>query len=150
MVGGWVIICVWYQLPFGGTLTVHDTETRINYDGCDQLITALSSLLLCWCVLSKRVFRDVFLMVTKITLVRYGSFQKCDFIRRREKCCPEFSLKYTASTTALYSLTSVSIFSILFSVYFHRYWQGEFFKLFKLPTLPIIFFILVILMNVLL
>lgn len=150
MVGGWVIICVWYQLPFCGTLTVHDTETRINYDGCDQLITALSSLLLCWCVLSKRVFRDVFLMVTKITLVRYESFQKCDFIRLREKCCPKFSFKYTASASALYSLTSVSIFSILFSVYFHRYWQGEFVKLFKLLRLPIIFFILVILMNVLL
>ena len=47
----------------------------------------------------------------------------------------------------LYTLTSVSIFSILFSVQFLWYWQGEFVWQSKLLKLVIICLILIILMN---
>ena len=47
----------------------------------------------------------------------------------------------------LYTLTSVSIFSILFSVQFLWYWQGEFVWQSKLLELVIICLILVILRN---
>ena len=46
-----------------------------------------------------------------------------------------------------YILTSVSIFSILFSIHFLWYWQGEFIWQSELHRLVIIFFILMILMN---
>ena len=46
-----------------------------------------------------------------------------------------------------YTLTSVSIFSILFSIHFLQYWQGEFIWQSELHRLVIIFFILMILMN---
>ena len=47
----------------------------------------------------------------------------------------------------LYTLTSVSIFSILFSVQFLWYWQGEFVQQSKLLKLVIICLILIVLMN---
>ena len=46
-----------------------------------------------------------------------------------------------------YTLKSVSIFSILFSIHFLWYWQGEFIWQSELHRLVIIFFILMILMN---
>ena len=46
----------------------------------------------------------------------------------------------------LWTLTSVCIFSVLLSIYFLSYWQGEFVQQSKLLRLAIISFILVILM----
>ena len=48
---------------------------------------------------------------------------------------------------ALYTPTSVSTFSILFSISFLWYWQGEFIWRSKLLRLAIISFMLIILMN---
>ena len=46
-----------------------------------------------------------------------------------------------------YILTSVSIFSMLFSIHFLWYWQGEFIWQSELHRLVLVFFILMILMN---
>ena len=39
-----------------------------------------------------------------------------------------FSIQYIIQNSTIYTLTSVCIFSILFSVHFQRCWQGEFVK----------------------
>ena len=58
-----------------------------------------------------------------------------------------YEVVYDAVQLTLYTLISVSIFSILFSIRFFCHWQGEFIWKSKLRKLAIIFYFLMILMN---
>ena len=58
-----------------------------------------------------------------------------------------FSEELFLCSITLYTLTSLPIFSTLFSIFFFWYWQGEFIWRSKLLRLAVIFFILMILIN---